>query len=236
MKFTLLTSFTTVLLVLAGIPAWADGLLYQLPEDGTWVQFASKVTIIRGDQMRNGTGTLRMSSVGTATEGGENCRWIEFNLTMKIDDNERTIVAKLLVPEAHLEEGQKPIENLERGWIRMRSDGTVRELTAQNLGPLPAFLANPLTDVKALPSEVVSSKLGDLSCAGLTGITEFVERNASNKVDFETRRHEKAPFGVVKSRMKVTVTRDGGMSETLDMDMTVSEFGKSAKSELPNNN
>jgi len=216
--------------------ARADGLFYQLPDDGAWVQFETRITMRRGDQMREGTGQLRMASVGAATEGGKPCRWIEFNLTVKVGDQERVIVAKLLVPESQLASGKKPVENRVRGWIRMSAGNDVVELTETNLGPIPAFLANPLTDVKQLEAEVVECPLGKLSCEGLSGRTEFLEGNSTNKITYQTRRHAKAPFGVVSSRMKIDVERDGAVAESVEMTLKVSDTGQGAKSELPDDN
>lgn len=234
MKFKIVSSCVAVFISVAVVPVSADGLLYQLPEDGEWVEFDSEVTMTQGDNTRTATGKLRMSSVGQVREDGKPCRWIEFKLMLNVDDNERVIVAKLLVPETHLKEGQRPVENRVRGWVRMGADREVEELTENNLGPVPAFLANPLSDVKQLEAEIVKSKLGELSCAGLTGRTAFVEGTANNRVTFETRRHQKAPFGVVASRMKIDVERDGKPGQAVEMNMTLSDFGKSARSELAN--
>lgn len=229
----LLATPVAVLLMLSAAPAWADGLLYQLPDDGTWVEFEAKIVMKVGDQERDAAGQLRMASVGTAIEDGKPCRWIEFKLAVKLGENERVIVTKLLIPEEQLAAGKKPVENRVRGWIRIGDGNDVVALTDQNLGPLPGFLANPLTDVKPLVEEVVESPLGKLSCAGLTGRTEFAERNNINKAAFRIRRHERAPFGVVSSQMKVDVERDGVVRESLDMALTIRAVGKGAKSELP---
>ncbi|MDA1052056.1 MAG: hypothetical protein O3C40_16445 [Planctomycetota bacterium] len=181
MTRNLIMPLVIVLLLWEAVPVSADGLLYQLPVDGAWVLFDTKVTMTRGDQKRDATGQLRMASVGTATADGKKCRWIEFKLAMKVDDNERVIVAKVLVPELHLNEGQKPVENRVRGWIRLGEGTDVVELTEQNLGPIPGFMANPLTDVELLEAKLVESPLGKLSCVGLTGRAEFVEGTSTNK-------------------------------------------------------
>lgn len=224
------------LLLALGVPAWADGLLYQLPQDGAWVLFDAEIALARGDQKVDGTGTLRMSSIGTAVEDGVKCRWIEFNLTMDANGQNRVIVSKLLVPEDQLTEGKKPVEHRVRGWIRMGAGNEVVELSDSNLGPIPAFIANPLTNVQQIEAKIVASKLGELSCSGLTGNTEFAERTTKNKVAFETRRHEKAPFGVVTSRMKIDVERDGNVTESLDMSLQLHDLGEAAISELPDHN
>ncbi len=226
----------TLLLALVSVPAWADGLLYQLPKDGVWVLFDAEIALTRGDQKMDGTGTLRMSSVGTAVEDGVKCRWIEFNLTLDVNGQNRVIVSKLLLPEDQLTEGKKPVEHRVRGWIRMGAGNEVVELSESNLGPIPAFIANPLTDVQPLEAQIVVSKLGELSCSGLTGNTEFAERTTNNKVAFETRRHKKAPFGVVTSRMEIDVQRDGNVTESLVLSLAIQDVGEDVESELPDHN
>ncbi len=155
----LITPLITVVLALSTGSAWADGLLYQLPEDGSWVLFDAMVTMTRendrGVETQNvkEESSLKMSSVGTSMEDGIPCRWIEFNLTIKFDNTENVIVAKILIPESSLVEGKNPVENRIRGWIRNGIKSEVVELTDDNLGPIPVFLANALTDVKEL-SEV----------------------------------------------------------------------------------
>ena len=63
----------TLLLALVAVPARADGLLYQLPQDGAWVLFNAEIALARGDQKLDATGSLRMSSVGTSEEDGAKC-------------------------------------------------------------------------------------------------------------------------------------------------------------------
>jgi hypothetical protein len=152
----LITPLISVVLALSTGSAWADGLLYQLPADGSWVLYDALVTMTRendrGVETQNvkEESSLKMSSVGTSMEDGILCRWIEFNLTIKFDNTENVIVAKILIPESSLVAGKNPVENRIRGWIRNGIKSEVVELTDDNLGPIPVFLANPLTDVKAL--------------------------------------------------------------------------------------
>lgn len=223
------------LLVLAGTTARADGLLYQLPENGAWVKFDLEMEMERGEVKQEGGGSLRMSSVGMSVEGDKKCRWIEFRLDFKAGERKRTIVAKALVPESELKEGKDPLANRVRGWIKMQ-DRDVVELTDDKLGPMSAFMAPALTDVKELEPSAVESKLGKLSCAGLTGQTTFKEGSATNAVKLETRRHAKAPFGVVTSKMAIEILRDGEVTGAAKMNFTLSDFGDGAKSELADNN
>jgi len=69
-----LLSATMSVLVLASSTAWSDGLVYKLPADGSWVQFNLKAAAGRDGQSQDMTGTLRVSSVGSAEEDGTKCR------------------------------------------------------------------------------------------------------------------------------------------------------------------
>jgi hypothetical protein len=53
------------------------------------------------------------------------------------------------------------------------------------------------------------------------------------KVTFETRLHEKAPFGVVFCRMQFEMKRDGKILQTVDAVARLNDFGKDAKTLLP---
>jgi hypothetical protein len=227
---------TLSVFVLAGSTAWSDGLVYKLPADGSWVQFDLKAAAGRDGQSRDMTGTLRVSSVGSSEEDGTKCRWVEIKMTMVVGDKERVIIAKTLIPENDLQRGKSPSDNIVRGWIRMRPEGDAVKLTDSNKGPLPGFLSGPLKDSKKLKAAEIKSPLGNLMCEGVSGYVEFKENSNDNRIDFENRLHEKAPFGVVSSTMNVAVKRDGEVRESIKMVLTLSETGAGAKTELPDSN
>ena len=58
----------------------ADGLLYQLPKDGTWASYDLNVSVQRETTM---TGILRLASVGQVTEDKTPCRWIEVQIEVQ---------------------------------------------------------------------------------------------------------------------------------------------------------
>ena len=233
---TMLIALVAALIFFNTSSAHADGLLYQLPEDGAWVLFDTQGKMTHGDQSQEFTGSLRMSSVGKVTEDDKPCRWIEFELTINLGERSRLIVAKVLIPEAELKEGQQPVDNRVRGYVKMGAEGEAVVLNEGNLGPIPAFLANPLLEKQELKAEVVESKLGKLSCRGLTGFVEFAEGTATNHATFNTRRHEKAPFGVVTCQMNIKATRDGTVTDRVEMPLVLSDFGVDAKTKLPDQN
>lgn len=211
----------------------ADGLLYQLPDDGAWVKYEMKVSFNRGGQLRDMTGNLRMSSVGTSKEKDVDCRWIEVRMTMKNNDAERVIVCKVLCPESELKEGGNPLEKRVRGWIQMNPDSDAIELDDDNVGPMVMFLAKTLSDREDVDPVEIDSKLGKASCPGVKGTLKWKEGSRDNEGTVLTRRHPKAPFGVVSSQMTVTVSQDGDEKQSGKMNFKLSDFGFDAKSDLP---
>ena len=225
----------TALLTLPAATARADGLLYQLPEDGAWVRFDMEVARERGGEQMTIKGSMAMSSVGQTTIEGEKCRWIEVEMRMKRGEDERTFITKLLIPEKHLKKGEKPLDHVVKAWQKQGA-GEARELKdpySSNAGPLPAFLSGPLKDPKELDKELVESKLGKLQCAGLTGRAEFKQGQTDAKVTFHTRLHEKAPFGVVTCRMVYTGEREGQPPRSVTVTLKLTEVGDKATSKLP---
>ena len=229
----LLWATTSVVCVLSTGIAHAEGLLYQLPEDGSWVQFDAKYTF-KTDGMEmpgEGTGTLKMASVGKAIEGSEPCRWIEFDVRLKDSGPEQILIRKLLIPEKYLKKGENATEHVVRGWAKFNNEDVQPAVPVH--GRWPAYLAGPLQDEKKLDQQLVENKLGVLNCDGSTGWIQYKEGDFHTKVTFETRLHEKAPFGVVSCRMLFEVKRDGKVQQTIDATAKLTDFGKDAKTALP---
>jgi len=70
-------------------------------------------------------------------------------------------------------------------------------------------------------------------CEGVNGWTEFQEGDLHSKVTFDTRLHEKAPFGVVSCRMQFELKREGKLLQTVDATLKLTDHGKDAKTVLP---
>ncbi len=129
------------LLTLGVGPARADGLHYQLPEDGAWVRFD-----IEGSRGPEGMkveleGSLKMASVGRTRVGDEDCRWIELEWNLEEGRNSVAVIAKVLVPERYLKEGESPLDHIVRGWARV-DDGPPQDVDANPIAPhmLPGAL------------------------------------------------------------------------------------------------
>ncbi len=92
--------------------ARADGLIYRLPPDGTWVRYrvtqhATEIASLDGKPLPDMSveATLTLRSVGQVATDGHKSRWIE--LEWKIppaeDRRGRIIVLKMSIPEDELQ-------------------------------------------------------------------------------------------------------------------------------------
>src|SRR5438034_979565 len=97
-RIPLVRSVASFLGVVAGVllvpvAGRADGLLQQLPEEGSWVRFDietqhfdRKTGALRESPKESGS--LTISSVGKATVGVEACRYIEWKTVLKIESQD----------------------------------------------------------------------------------------------------------------------------------------------------
>jgi hypothetical protein len=141
----------------------------------------------------------------------------------------------VLVPEEQLAAGKSAIEHVARGWIKLGNDNEPEAINEDNRGPLPIFLAGPGRDHKTLePEQIQNPKLGEIEAAGDAGTIEYREGMRSIAAKYETRRHDKAPFGVVVMKVEVESERDGQRNVDSTATLTLSETGDTALSDLPN--
>src|SRR5262245_58086993 len=165
------------LLTYAGFyPVHADGLVHQLTADVTSARFDLVIKISENGMEKTGKGTMDMASVGQVDVDGKKCRWIEFRLKLNLDGIELTTIAKALIPESALKAGENPGAAMVRGWLQDqgRDSEELKDIQSQRAGPLPAFLAGPLQNVKKLDKTVIDNKaLGKIECTGEKGTTGF---------------------------------------------------------------
>jgi len=225
-------------LLSATSPTRADGLLYRLPDDGTWARY--DLDIVGTDPGGGDTkmaGSLAMSSVGKAEASGEPCRWIEVKMQMRDPGgNEHTVVFKALIPEKNLKRGENPWASMKKAWMKEDKDSDPQQITEANgreAGPMVAFLTGPLNDSKDLDAIEVDSGIGKLQCGGVSGSLKINDGNNDVSIQMENRLHDMAPFGVVASTMKFEVKRDGNVNEKGTITFKLAEVGKDAKSEMP---
>lgn len=216
--------------------ARADGLIYQLPPDGTQVRYDTEGTFVNNGQENRFNGSLTVSSVGKTSAEGEECRWIEFKNVSKTDNGERIMIAKCLIPEKHLGKGQSAGEHLIRGWIK-RGDSEpqeIRDLKGRGSRMLVGYLAGPPTNPGELAKvDIETQPLGKLECGGVTGAHEFQRDNGNTTINVETRLNEKVPFGVVSALWKFEFQSNGQVMGFGTTKMTLAEINTSALSELP---
>lgn len=219
----------------AAATARGDGMLYQLPEDGAWVQFDLTAVSKFGSREEDAKGTLRMASVGRITENREPHRWIEVKFDAKTSDGKNEVLlSKVLVPEKFLKKGEKPLAHVIRAWLR-KDDKKPEKIDIANDfrnledSPWLVILAGPLKDAKQLDAITVESKRGKLSCAGVNGTMPLGGQDSKGVVSVETRLHDNAPFGVVSSRWVLTHGKEG----TMTFQLKLADYGTKAQSELP---
>lgn len=213
---------TAVVIVLPWIveSSFAGGLVDRLPADGAWARF-EYVNNVGVNRPR--MGSLWMASVGQAMVKGEACRWIEIRMEEETLNRPLRKTRKVLVPERHLGRGKSPLLHVVRAWFKS-GDSDAKELDTKNFGPLQIWLASPLDDVKHLEDEVVLSKLGELPCPGVKETGKLLDK----EVEFTTRLHSKAPFGVVTYEFRQK-TEAGFVTMTT---MKLSDFGDGATSDI----
>jgi hypothetical protein len=219
--------------------ARADGLIYQLPANGASARFDTETTGSFNGQERMFKGSLTISSVGETTVDGEKCRWIEFRMMNKRDDQERVTIAKCLIPEKDLGRGKSAGEHLIRGWMK-QGDGEPQAFTdlksAQGGGRLAGYVAGPPQNPGELDKVEIDSPLGKLACAGVTGNREIEQGNGSTRLTFENRLHEKSLFGIVTAVWKFERVVNGQITGMGTTRMTLADTGTTALSELPDRN
>ena len=102
--------------------AWCDepklaALMQTLPADGTWVAFNVNVMLDGQDIVLTWMGR----SVGQAFQGGQQCRFIELELTSEHPEIPNT-TWRLLVPEEEFGEGRDPLSKTVKRWVKERTN------------------------------------------------------------------------------------------------------------------
>ena len=233
MRSTLFAGFFAALALAQA--AYADGLVYRLPDDGAQVRYETETTTSIGGQDVSATGTITVSSVGQTTVDNEKCRWIEIKMITNDDGQERAAITKALIPEKHLGKGKSPAEHMIRAWFK-EGDGDVQEindLKAPQAIHLLVFLAGPPKSPAERDKIEIDGKLGKLECAGVAGDHEFDLANVTIGINVENRLHEKAPFGLVNGAWKFEVKDNGQVANSGTIKLTLVDTSTTALSDLP---
>jgi hypothetical protein len=99
-------------------PVCADGLIYQLPKDGSSATFAMEYKATTRGKQDTRKGTFIISSVGEAIVENEKRRWLEFMQVLKFgfDGKVRTSVTTALIPEKHIGNASSQVVVVADNW------------------------------------------------------------------------------------------------------------------------
>ena len=225
-----------ILLLAAASKVAADGLITQLPDDGSWAEFELKLILTENGEKREPSAYLRLSSVGHDEHQGVKCRWVELQLS-RIEPSQSDEVTKILVPEESLKSGKLTATNVIRGW-RKSGDEEATQLDKDQprlkIGPLAMLLSDSSSDSQKPENEEVKVEgLGALACEKTTGKHDLPMSESENlPADITLWRNSKAVFGTAKLRVHILDKRPEREREGVFEALQV-KSGKDAKSALP---
>jgi hypothetical protein len=214
----------------------ADGLIYQLPEDGTWVRYKTTMTFSSGGKVGEVTGRVTISSVGKrVTEDQGPCRWIEVASELSDGKAKQVSVGKFLIPETALVKGHNPRNFIVKAWGKdgagVKEEGELPEDVGSMLDML---FHGPLDNSKPISEATVKTKLGELKAAGVSGTRtrKLGSDTETMQLTVAARNHEKVPFGVLDYATKYTV-KGGAAAQEGTMRLIYEDSGDKAVTKLP---
>ncbi|MBW3540505.1 MAG: hypothetical protein KY476_09550 [Planctomycetes bacterium] len=218
----------------------ADGLVWQLPEDGSWVEYEATGTQLEPEEKKISTGKLLLRSVGTVMEGGEKNRWLELEFTVKLvgdDDRMHHAVYKYLIPEKHLGKGKSPIENVVRSWFQVHGrDQEPREISnavTRDGEAIVPYLGPPLLDARQTEEKRrIEHQKGTVDAIAVRGQQKALAEKQRHLKGVTIWLAEEIPFGVAAMDSYVEVSREGE-EYRFKAELVVHDFGTGAKSALP---
>jgi hypothetical protein len=195
-----------VLFIVMILPAKtkAEGLIHQLPKDGSWVRFEvnGKGLAADGTVRISIKGTQTISSVGRVSINNEQCRWIEIESEMNFDRAGKktakfTEFFKLLIPEQYLTKGKNPRDHVLKAY-KGSSAKTIRELDlkgkdSREIQSMDEMFHAPLNQESPLPVITIKTSQKVWTCKGIKSET----KSGGTIFRTETRMNENTPFGVV---------------------------------------
>ncbi len=242
-----------------GSLALADGLVYQLPADGTWARFTTATDAemdLDGKlkQAISATGTLSISSVGKVTRNRQDCRWLELKAEGKNEALYPQLILKMLIPESHLQRGKDPLahsrltffdpkpmdEKKAPGVESFIDDGFNR--IQYEIDRFRDVFPRPLSNAKSLPKETIETPAGKFAdCEVLSGINYYdgplvMDGRSTFKATYQIAIHSDSPFGVVRMQFQIEGREFGDDDEVVRFkakkSLLLAETGKGAVSVL----
>lgn len=256
-------TFTAVLLccILVPLSAQADGMIYQLPGDGTWARYAGEIkgtaelAESRTQPLHVAT-TLKISSVGEVTRDQQKCRWIELKVEASLakaeDDTPTNIhILKLLVPEQYLKRGEDPLAHALVTHFNKKAADRANvpqekgfDRTQYEIDRFRPVFPPPLDGLTVLEPKSIDTEAGRFDrCEVLSGSSKYDGPLAGGgrsefEADYRVFLHPDAPFGVVSMTCDFEGKEISGSGSSVLLKFTqklvLEATGKNAVSELAN--
>lgn len=221
------------------------GFLQKLPKDGTWVEYNIEMKT-DGPQMQDMTGTMKLKSVGSATENGEKYRWFEIEFKGESNGMKQNAVIKALIREKELKAGAKDGIKILRGWQQTTDGGKKmdpKELSETELsanGPIGFFFGTKLTKTKKVKqAKEIQYQKGKLKLTEATTgelnlkLNENTPKGFKQKVKQTIWKHKSVPTGTAALEVQMEVHNKDKLLMKMRMMCNVQDYGTGAKSSLP---
>jgi hypothetical protein len=255
MRYLLIPFVAAVWSTISG-SAYGDGLIFQLPTDGTWVRYAMETEgeVISKELPKMDlamTGTLTVSSIGEVTRSQQKCRWIELKGETKAKNAYPKLVLKMLIPEDRLKKGDDPLSHcvltffdpkpVDAKGIKSYIDEGFNRVQYE-IDRFRDVFPPPLENSKSFPREIIETPAGKFEdCEIVVGTFDYDgpllgDGRSVFKATYRIAVHPKAPFGVVRMQCEMEGREiHGEFSGSFKgkKTLTLTEIGKNAVSDLP---
>lgn len=236
MNYSRVTVCMVIYFLSASGIGFADGLIHQLPKDGSWVEYeltGSGLTPT-GEVRMTTTGTVTLKSVGQEKVDGKSFRWIELEVAMEAKTtrglrSRRIDDYKLLIPEDDLAAGKDPLAHVSRlfkkdvrGFV---TEHNLNEGAAEKLKGIATWISKPLEKSEQKKGVELKTPGGTFKCTQINGTKAGDSEGVS--MDLETWVTDQAPFGVAAYQVK-SKRKEGSNSFELKLVKT----GTGAKSSV----
>lgn len=242
MRLCCKTLFIVIWLAVIGEQSKADGLVFQLPQDGTKivmtgdVKFSSQMElspavdksalspeVLKSLEPTSSTSRkeVSLSVVGTEQHAQKQCRWLQ--LALGEDGN----VLEVLVPEHLCQSGRDPLAGSICTYFNWKhADREAGEIvvppgfdrTRYELERFRPLFPGPLEKVRKLPRESLETKVGRFdNCEVVSGTTSFEGALLGDgywecRTEVTLWLHSDAPFGVVQIALDSASDESGEFS------------------------
>jgi hypothetical protein len=223
----------------------------QLPEDGWWIRYftTSKLESISGN-VREYTIKATYSLVGTVVENGEKCRWVEVNSIFTRDGKDGLILSKFLISEKDLLESEEPLDTIKRGWFKSGNNdvraveagkGITRYNTRTVIFPGLWHKAEQIDKEQIVDYQQGKFTILEAKTRQVTSPTTVVKTgrkviNQKDVVEYTGWFHRTTSPFIAAAKIQTKIYYDDQWNTTFNDDVVLQDYGKGAKSSLPENN